>query len=73
MADAEQLDAMTAFAKRKAAQLAEDAYAGSIDDAPATIGQYNACATCRYGAVCGFDPTVKGRRQLTKKSSEDLR
>ena len=73
MADEEQLDAMTAFARRKAAQLAGDAYQGAINDSPAAMGQFNACAACRYGAVCGFDPTVKKRRMLTKKSMEDLK
>ena len=38
MADAQQMEAMTAFAKRRAAQLAGDAYAGGIDDYPAVIG-----------------------------------
>jgi len=73
MADAQQMEAMTAFARRRAAQLAGDAYAGGIDDYPAVLGQYNACATCRYGAVCGFDPTAKRRRQLSKKTIEDLK
>ena len=73
MADEEQLDAMTAFARRKAAQLAGDAYQGAINDSPAAMGQFNACAACRYGAVCGFDPTVKKRRMLVKKSMEDLK
>jgi len=73
MADAQQMEAMTAFAKRRAAQLAGDAYAGGIDDYPAVIGQYSACATCRYAAVCGFDPTVKRRRRLEKKTIDDLR
>ena len=73
MADAEQMDAMTAFARRKAAQLAEDVYAGKIGDDPAALGQYSACATCRFGAVCGFDPSVRRRRYLLKKSIEDLR
>ena len=73
MADAQQMEAMTAFAKRRAAQLAGDAYAGGIDDYPAVLGQYSACTTCRYAAVCGFDPTVKRRRRLEKKTIDDLR
>jgi len=73
MADEEQMDAMTAFAKRKAAQLAGGAYAGEIDDHPAVLGQYSACATCRFAAICGFDPSVKRRRYLEKKSIADLR
>jgi len=73
MADAQQMDAMISFAKRKAAQLAGDAYAGGIDDHPAALGQYTACASCRYSAICGFDPTVKKRRMLAKKNIEDLK
>lgn len=73
MADAGQMEAMTAFAKRRAAQLAQDAYAGSIHDYPAVMGTYNACATCRFGAVCGFDPTVRRRRRLEKKTIDDLK
>lgn len=72
MADEAGMDAMVGFAKDKAAALAEDAYAGVIDDTPAVFGTYNACATCDYGAVCGFDPTVKRRRRLSKKGVEDL-
>lgn len=73
MADAGQMEAMTAFAKRRAAQLAQDAYVGSIHDYPAVMGTYNACATCRFGAVCGFDPTVRRRRRLEKKTIDDLK
>lgn len=73
MADETCMDAMIGFAKDKAAALAEDAYAGMIDDVPAVFGAYNACAACDYGAVCGFDPTVKRRRRLSKKSMEDLK
>ncbi len=73
MADAGQMEAMTAFARRRAAQLAGDAYAGGINDYPAVMGAYNACATCRFGAVCGFDPTVKRRRRLEKKTIDDLK
>ncbi|MBR3794648.1 MAG: PD-(D/E)XK nuclease family protein [Clostridia bacterium] len=73
MADEESMDAMVAFARKKAAQIAQDAYAGLIDDAPAAHGQYSACAYCRYGAICGFDPAVGQRRLLDKKGVEDLR
>jgi len=73
MADEQQMNDMMVFAKRKASQLASQAYAGGIDDEPAVIAQYNACATCRYGAICGFDPTVKRRRCLSKKSIDDLK
>lgn len=73
MADGESMDAMVSFAKRKASQLAAQAYAGVIDDMPAAMGQYNACTYCEYSAICGFDPAVKPRRNLTKKSVEDLR
>jgi len=72
MADQERMDAMTAFAKRKAALLADKAYAGEIEDYPAALGQYSACAACRFAAICGFDPTIRRRRYLTKKSIEDL-
>ncbi|MGN0773094.1 MAG: PD-(D/E)XK nuclease family protein [Candidatus Ventricola sp.] len=73
MTDEAGMDAMLAFAKNKATALAGDAYAGVIDDAPAAYGTYSACASCDYSAVCGFDPTVKKRRRLSKKSVEDLK
>ena len=73
MADEAQMEAMTAFAKRKAAQLAGGAYAGEIRDYPAAHGQYSACATCRFAAICGFDQTISKRRYLEKKSIEDLK
>lgn len=72
MADAQSMDAMVAFARKKASQMAQDAYAGMIDDSPAAHGQYSACAQCTYGAICGFDPAVKQRRMLGKKNVEDL-
>ena len=73
LADEDALSAMVAFARRKAAELAGDAYAGAIDDAPAQYRDFSACETCAYAAVCGFDPAVKPRRRIGKKSVEDLR
>ena len=73
MTDEAGMDAMVAFAKKKAASLAGDAFSGVIDDVPAAYGTYNACASCDYSAVCGFDPTVKKRRRLSKKGVEDLK
>lgn len=73
MTDKAGMEAMIDFAKRKASELAQGAYAGVIDDSPAVRGQYSACALCDYAAVCGFDPTVKPRRRLAKKTAEDLR
>jgi len=73
MADEGQMDAMTAFAKRKAEELAGGAYAGEIRDYPAALGQYSACATCRFAAICGFDPAIGRRRYLEKKTIDDLR
>ncbi len=72
MTDEAGLNAMLDFARRKAAQLAEQAYAGEIDDAPATRGQFSACTHCDYAAICGFDPVVKPRRVLAKKTVRDL-
>lgn len=73
MTDAEGMQAMVDFARKKAAELAQAAYAGAIDDSPAAYGAYSACGYCDYAAVCGFDPTVKRRRKLNKKTVEDLR
>lgn len=73
MADQETMSAMVDFAKTRAANLAGDAYRGEIDDSPATFMAFNACATCDYAAICGFDPTTKPRRRLQKKQAEDLR
>lgn len=73
MTDEEGMAQLVRFARRKAAELAQDAYAGIIDDAPAERLTYNACATCSYAGICGFDPAVKARRRLSKKGIEDLR
>jgi len=73
MVDTEGMQAMVGFARKKAAELAQDAYAGRIDDSPAVHGAYSACSYCDYAAVCGFDPTVKQRRKLSKKTVADLR
>ena len=72
MVDEAGMQALVAFAKGKAVQLARGAYGGDIDDSPATLGQYNVCSMCDYAAVCGFDPARKQRRRLTKKKLEDL-
>lgn len=73
LAEPEQMDAMIAFARRKAAQLAGEAYAGGIDDVPAVYGAFSACSHCRYGAICGFDPATDRRRKLKKKTIGDIR
>ena len=73
MTDKAGMDAMVSFARRKACELAGGVYGGVIEDAPAAHGAYLACAHCDYAAVCGFDPTRKGRRQLVSRSVEDLR
>ena len=73
LADETQLDAMVSFARRKASELAGEAYAGRIDDQPAEYQQFSACATCNYAAICGFDPAVKPRKRLSKKTAEDLK
>ena len=72
MVDERGMQALVDFAKEKAAQLARGAYGGGIDDSPAILGTYNACSLCDYAAVCGFDPTRKPRRRLTKKKLEDM-
>ena len=72
MVDEAGMQALVAFAKGKAVQLARGAYGGDIDDSPATLGQYNVCSMCDYAAVCGFDPARKQRRRLSKKKLEDL-
>lgn len=73
LADAGAMDAMLGFARRKAAELARDAFSGVIDDLPAAYGQYSACKTCRYAAVCGFDAGVKDRKRLKKRDIAELR
>ena len=73
MTDEAGMAQLVGFARRKATELAQDAYAGIIDDAPAERLTYNACATCSYAGICGFDPAVKTRRRLSRKGIEDLR
>ena len=73
MTDREGMDAMIAFARRKACELAGGVYSGVIEDMPAAHGAYLACTYCDYAAVCGFDPTRKNKKQLMGKRVEDLR
>ena len=73
MADEDTLNAMVSFARRKAASLAGEAYAGVIEDAPAERGAFVACKTCGYAAICGFDPSRQSRRRLAAKEIGDLR
>ena len=72
MADEQRMQELVAFARDKAAQLAQEVYRGAIDDSPAELAPYVACQSCRYAAVCGFDPAVKPRRRLAKKTIDDL-
>jgi len=72
-ADEESMAGMIAFARRKAGQLAGEVYAGRIDDSPAVKEPFTACSLCEYGAICGFDPTVKRARRLAAKQTEDLK
>ena len=72
MVDEQGMRSLVAFARGKAAQLAQTAYAGGIDDAPATLGAFSACTNCEFAAVCGFDPARKARRRLKKKTLGDL-
>ena len=73
MTDREGMDAMIAFARRKAQELAGGVYGGVIEDQPAAYGAYQACGYCDYAAICGFDPARKGKKQLAGKTVEDLR
>lgn len=73
IADKERMEELIGFARHKAAQLAQEAYDGMIDDYPAELAPFSACQTCRYAAVCGFDPAVKPRHRLSKKTLDDLR
>lgn len=73
MLDGEAMARVTGFARRRAAELAQSAYDGAIDDSPAERGAFSACATCDYAAICGFDPAVKRRRRLGKKTADDLK
>lgn len=73
MVNPEGMNRVIGFARRRAAELAGGAYAGMIDDSPAEWGQgMNACQACDYAAICGFDPAIKKRRRLAKKTMEDL-
>ena len=73
MVDEEGMQSMIGFAEKKAAELAAGAYAGIIAHVPAQREAFTACQTCRYAAVCGFDPTRHVKKRLSKKTLEDLR
>lgn len=73
MADQESMDAMIAFAREKATELAEGVFSGVIRDYPAAYAAYQACEYCDYAAICGFDPARKNKRHLTGKTVEDLK
>jgi len=73
MTDRAGMDAMIAFARVKAQELACGVYGGVIEDYPAAYGVYLACSTCDYAAICGFDAARKGKKQLMGRRMEDLR
>lgn len=73
MVDEEGMQSMIGFAEKKAAELAAGAYAGIIAHVPAQREAFTACQTCRYAAICGFDPTRHVKKRLSKKTLEDLR
>ena len=73
MADQEGMDAMIGFARNKASELAGGIFGGRIEDYPAAHGAYLACAHCDYAAVCGFDPTRRRKKNLTRKTVDDLK
>ena len=73
MADQEGMDAMIAFARGKASELAEGVFSGVIHDYPAAYAAYQACEYCNYAAICGFDPARKNKKHLTGRTVEDLK
>lgn len=72
MVDEAGMEKLLTFARNKAAALADEIYAGEIDDSPVERETFNACQNCEYSAICVFDPLRKPRRRLTAKRLEDL-
>lgn len=72
MVDSQGMEALVAFAREKAASIAQEVYQGVVEDAPAEFGQYDACTMCDYAAVCGFDPARGRKRRLAAKKLDDL-
>ncbi|MDR3051458.1 MAG: PD-(D/E)XK nuclease family protein [Oscillospiraceae bacterium] len=55
-----QLHLLLAHAKRRATQFAGRIRTGDIGIAPARLGAWCACDTCRWASVCGIDPALSG-------------
>ena len=70
----EEMEELLRYAQRKAAELAQEAGSGLIDDAPYELskGGRNACTFCDFREGCGFDEARKPRRLLKKKQLCDL-
>ena len=75
LVDAGGMEKLLSYVHVKAAELAEAAGSGMIDDSPYEMEgtpEQNACRFCDYAAICGFDPSRRPRRILRTKKLEDL-
>ena len=73
--DAEGMEKLLTFARTKAAELADAANTGLIDDSPYEMEghpEQNACRYCDYAAICGFDPSRRPRRILQTHTLESF-
>ena len=69
----EQLDAVRAFAMRKAKETAERILSGNIDISPFKSGDWSACTHCDYKSVCMFDEALGCKyRRLGKTDYDDI-
>ncbi len=70
----EELAALLAHTKEKAAEAAEGIRAGDIAVRPAAIADWTACQWCEYSSVCGQDPALPGggKQELKRISRQEL-
>lgn len=52
--------------------MADEIYAGEIDDSPVERETFNACQNCEYSAICVFDRCAKPRQTIDGKTVGDL-
>ena len=73
--DLDEMRAAMDYAQRQAAELTSRIYGGEIDIRPVQIGDDTACANCRYHALCGRDPSLRGMttRDLSDADKEECK
>ena len=73
--DAVHLDSVIEHSKEKAAEFSQRMLEGDISIQPVSHGDKASCDTCRYRAICAFDPLARGvhSKEIYSMSFEELK